>query len=290
MKIDLITPSYAPDFDRCKVLCESIETYVTGIENHFLVVDRQDRELFSPLESTRCSVVVKEEILPSWLHHLPWSRKWWLSERTIPVRGWILQQIVKLSVAEWSQADVFMFADSDVFFVRPFDARSTLKDDRVRLFRTPKKGEDHKDRRHKHWDHHAARLFSLQGNDHCKFDYISQLNTWRRDVLIKLLERIEEGTGMPWKQALCNQLHFSEYVIYGVFVDRVLGTTDAGHYLDWSEICNCSWHQVIDGQQALNRFINRTLPNQSAVLVQSNLNAHPDTYSHMFHWSQISNP
>ena len=195
MKFDLITPSYAPDFDRCKVLCESVETYVTGIENHFLVVDRRDRGLFSQLESKRCSVIVKEEIIPSWLHRLPRSRKWWLSERTIPVRGWILQQIVKLSVAEWSRADVFMFADSDVFFVRPFDARSTVVNDRVRLFRAPKKPEDYQDRRHNNWDHFAGNLLSLSEGKHSNFDYISQLNTWRRDVLLLLLERVEQHTG-----------------------------------------------------------------------------------------------
>jgi len=282
MKLDLITPSYAPDFDRCKVLCESVETYVTGIENHFLVVDRQDKELFSQLESKRCSVIVKEDIVPSWLHRLPGSRKWWLSGRTIPVRGWILQQIVKLSVAEWSQADVFMFADSDVFFVRPFDARSTVVNDRVRLFRAPKKAEDYQDRRHNNWDRLAGNLFSLSGDGHCNSDYISQLNTWRRDALLQLLERIQQYTGKPWKQALCNKWDLSEYVLYGVFVDQVLGTSNAGHYLDSSEICNCSWHQNIDGQEALKRFINQTLPDQSAVLVQSNLNVNPDTYSRIF--------
>ncbi len=190
VKFDLITPSYAPDFDRCKVLCESVETYVSGIDNHFLAVDRQDKDLFSQLESKRCSVIVKEDILPSWLHHLPMSRKWWLSERTIPVRGWILQQIVKLSVAEWSRADVFMFADSDMFFVRPFDARSTIVSDRVRFFRSPKKTEDYQDHRHNSWSRFAGNLFSLSGEAHCNFDYISQLNTWRRDVLLQLLERI----------------------------------------------------------------------------------------------------
>ena len=68
MKIDLITPSYAPDYDRCRALCESVETYVSGIERHLLIVDYQDLKLFKRLESQRCSVIAKEDILPPWLH------------------------------------------------------------------------------------------------------------------------------------------------------------------------------------------------------------------------------
>ncbi|MDA9981343.1 DUF6492 family protein [Gammaproteobacteria bacterium] len=279
MKIDLITPSYAPDYDRCRALCESMETYVSGIERHLLIVDYQDLKLFKRLESQRCSVIAKEDILPPWLHTLPWSRRWWMSTRTIPLRGWILQQIVKLSAAEWSEADVFMFGDSDAFFIRPFDAASTLLKGNVRLYRGKKKPADYHDRRHNNWDQVAASLFSLQVSRHRDFDYISQMNTWRRDVLIQLLERIEQRTGKPWKQALCNTWDFSEYVLYGVFADHVLGVEHCGHYIDQNEVCNCSWHHDIENEVTVKNFITCTPENQPAVLVQSNLGIRPQDYT-----------
>ncbi len=278
-KLTIITPSYAPDFQRCQVLCESLRRFVSGHSEQVIIIDRRDEALFRQLTGPGVRLLLKEDILPGWLRQLPFGRKWWLNLRGLPVRGWILQQIVKLSVAEAIDADIFIFADSDVAFVRPFDVSAVLRDDgRVRLFRAPRKPEDFRDPRHCAWYRHAGKVFGLNGDAFQQSDYISQLVTWRRDTLNRLTERIAEHGGRRWQAVLANTLDFSEYTLYGVFAEHVLGE-DSGHYWEANELCYCSWHHAIDGRDQLLQFL-RTIPAAyPSVLVQSNLGISPADYA-----------
>ena len=218
-------------------------------------------------------------MLPGWLRQLPFGRKWWLNLRGLPVRGWILQQIIKLSVAEAIDADVYIFADSDVSFLRPFDVTQVMRPDgRVRLFRAPRKPEDFVEPRHCAWFRQAGKTFALSGEAYQQSDYISQLVTWRRDTLQQLTQRIAGRPGRSWQAVLANTLDFSEYTLYGVFAEHVLGA-DSGHYWDDQELCYCSWHHAIYNREDLVQFL-QTIPNEyAAVLIQSNLGISPADYA-----------
>jgi len=257
MKISIITPSYAPDYKRCKLLCESIES-----------------------------------ILPKWLKKIPFSKKWWFSFKTLPVRGWILQQIVKLSVHEYVDADAYIFADSDVSFIRPFDASSVIRKNHVRLCSLPRKDEDYLDKRKQNWHLHAARLFALSNTDRLNRDYISQLVCWRRDTLQKMTQAIEANSqntkGKCWKQILCNTLDFSEYTLYGIYAEQLLGK-ESGHYQDSSELCYCSWHKEINNEEELQFFLSNIPKEFNSVLIQSNLGVDTDKYIKQLKRVQISN-
>jgi hypothetical protein len=50
------------------------------------------------------------------------------------VRGWIVQQVIKLATSE---DDVVLVADSDVEFVRPFTVETFVRDGVVRFYRKP---------------------------------------------------------------------------------------------------------------------------------------------------------
>jgi hypothetical protein len=51
------------------------------------------------------------------------------------------------------------------------------------------------------------------------------LSMWDRRVVLALLDRIELVTGRPWPDAIASRLHVSEFILYGVFVDGVLGAS-----------------------------------------------------------------
>ena len=277
-KIAIITPSYAPDFERCQVLCTSLQRFVSGHAEHVIIIDRRDQELFSQLADPNTRLLLKEEMLPQWLRKLPFSRKWWLNLRGLPVRGWILQQIVKLSVAEAIDADLFMFVDSDVAFIRPFQVSEVIDDTgRVRLFNAPLKPEDIEEPRHCAWYRHAGKVFNLTGEAYQKNDYISQLVTWRRDTLQKLTGWIAAKGRHSWQAVLANTLDFSEYVLYGVFAEHVLGDA-SGHFWTGKELCYCSWHHRIESRQDLLAFLHDIPESYPAVLVQSNLGIAPADY------------
>ena len=108
--------------DRCALLVESVERWVAPHVRHYLVIDRRDVPLFKAFASSRTSILVVEDIIPPWLFRLPFTRRFWFSLRTAPVRNWILQQIVKLSIPSAVQEDVLLCTDSGRSFcgtVRP---------------------------------------------------------------------------------------------------------------------------------------------------------------------------
>jgi hypothetical protein len=277
METVLVTPSYAPDFERCRMLCESVEKYVISCKKHIIIVDNCDLKLFLQLKSNRIEIVSKESMLPRWIKKAPFFKKWWISIKALPVRGWILQQVIKLSVAEFIDADIYIFADSDVVFVRPFDLSNIIKDGKVRLFRTPIKPRDYKEPRHQNWYRHAGSLFGIKGDTYLKSDYISQLNSWRRDVLVQLYQHISQISKRHWKEELLRTFDFSEYTLYGIFAEFVLNN-NAAHYWDKNEICLCSWHHTVEHGNSIDSFLNHLHPEHVAILIQSNLNMNPQDY------------
>jgi uncharacterized protein DUF6492 len=173
--------------------------------------------------------VLKEDVLPPWLRQVPFARKWWLSTKSLPVRGWIVQQLVKLSVSEFVEADAYVFLDSGALFVRDFDPRSTVDaQGRVPLFREQK--EEVRSAWNTKWHQVAARLIGVPASQDYDTNYVGNCPIyWRRENLKKLHERIERITGRSWMGALCRCTQLSEYVLYGMFSESVL-KEEARHY------------------------------------------------------------
>ena len=73
-RIAIITPSYGPDFERCRLLARSVERHVAEPTRHFVLVERRDWKRFQSISGPRTEIVPVEEIVPSWLHRLPFSK------------------------------------------------------------------------------------------------------------------------------------------------------------------------------------------------------------------------
>lgn len=266
MRLALITPSYAPDRNRCSLLSQSIDRWVDPSIDHIVVVPRRDKAVFHSLPS-RSKVITVESILPKFFWQVPVVKKWWLTPCSLPVRGWIMQQIVKLSIGLAIDADVLVFADSDVTFIRPLGSSHIVKEGRVRLHRIPGAGRGP---RHLRWNRKAAELLGLPERDYFGYDYIGQLVCWRRENVVQLHRHLETIAGRGWHCILCNTLHFAEYILYGVFVEHVLGE-QSGHYFDSEDLCHCSWHYDISNNRQLEDFLKQVKDRHVAVLCQSYL-------------------
>ncbi len=134
--IALITPTYRSDLDRFAVLRESIMEL--GIEYpHLVVVDTEDRPLFERFaDEPFVTLLTTREVVPRSIergrvaaanHAAPYRRpdpRFWLLPKQ--VKGWKVQQIVKLAAPQLSAAKVFVAVDSDSFFVRPLDRRDVV--------------------------------------------------------------------------------------------------------------------------------------------------------------------
>lgn len=242
-KICLVTPSYAPDFERCKLLVKSVKRYSTGNLQHYIVVDQQDIALFKQLSGPETIVLAKEELLPNWIIKIPFFTKKniWFSWKTLPVRGWLVQQLVKLGIAEYVPEDVLVFADSDVFFVRDFDLSCFIKNDKVRFF--AQLGKVSIENPHlPAWYFDASKLLALEPPQFPASNYMGQLIFWRKDNVLKLHRYLEQINHRHWVEAICANWNVSEYILYGVFVEKVLQDL-SGHYMDDRDLCHNYWQE-----------------------------------------------
>ena len=222
--IALVTPSYAADFERCRLLCDSMDAFVSGHTHHYILVADNDAGMFAALAGSKRTIVTESDILPSWLHPVPGglranSRKMWLSFRTLPMRGWHVQQLRRIAIANHVGDDGLLYCDSDMLFVKSFDTSSLWRQDALRLYKisngiTPDMSE------HKTWCNVAAQLLGHQVPQFPADDFINNLVSWRRETALQLCETIEHHTGRHWIAAIGRNRTFSECQIYGAHVGR----------------------------------------------------------------------
>lgn len=274
----IATPSYAGDIERCRLLCLSMDRFVSGHAMHYLLVEDRDVALFAPLAGAKRRIIAESALLPAWLKAWPdpltlgkrrvWTGLGALRRGIPPLRGWHAQQLRKLAVATVIAEDVILFADSDMMFLRPFDLGSLTTPGGVRLYAKPD-GITRDMAEHAAWCDGASKLLGLPAPDMPSTDYINNLVTWRRDLVLRMLAAIERHSGRDWVSAIAAQRHFSEYMIYGYYVERVLGLEAAGHLPDPRELCKVYWGGDADELATLRSFEEVLDVHQVAVGVQS---------------------
>jgi hypothetical protein len=188
-----------------------------------------------------------------------------------PVRGWIVQQLVKLAATAAAEADVVLLVDSDVEFVRPFSTRDFVRDGVVRFYRKPDE-VDERLPRHMLWHHAARELLGLAPPPPTLLpDYVTALVPWDPTVVRRLLARVEEVTARRWTDALAAQLHFSEYTLYGVFLDS-LENDPASSYVGETSLC-LEWYGTnpLD-ESGVKDFVDTIRPGDVACMIGSKSN------------------
>ena len=278
----LITPSYRGDFESCRLLCDSIDQFVTDRPHHYILVENDDHKQFFSLSGPRRHVINELDILPSWLKTVQQgfsatSRKIWYSTRTWPMRGWHVQQLRRIAIAAHVPEDALLYCDSDMLFIKPFETLSLWKGDDLRLYRKdggisddlPDGGQLHKD-----WTSHAAYLNGLPAPTFPAGDYINNLVSWRRDLVNAMCRHIEEVSGKHWLAAIGSKRSFSECQIYGSYVDGVLG--GEGHFPGNGSLCKTYWDGDALTKETLAGFTRSMSPEQVAIGVQSFTGTSPD--------------
>lgn len=268
----LVTASYAADFERCRLLCETVDRHVVGASHHYLLVEHRDVALFRQLEGSHRTVIEERDLLPSWLRDMPdptslFKRRIWLSLKAPPLRGWHVQQLRRMAIAEKVEQETLVYVDSDVAFLRPFDCARFWRDGKLRLFRRNdallQPGHDN----HRIWSQNAAVVLGIAEPEISPHDYISTLIAWRRSSLLDMLARIEKVSGRHWVEAVCARRKFSECMIYGRFVDEV--ADGAGHYHGSEEFCRVHWTGTPLSDAQFEAFVAEMLPEQVAIGMQS---------------------
>lgn len=275
---ELITCSYSGDLESCRLLCESVDRFASPQIRHRLYVPKRDFPLFAGFVTDHRTIAAQEDLLPPWFRKVPLPRPrvraWFhLPRRNVYltpyglVRGWIAQQIMKVSATLKSTSDVVAHIDSDNFFIRPLSPSLFIERGKVRFYAgTETLGL----KTHQPWYTTGARLLGLDGSDFYTADYIDQFITWRPSVVELMVRRIEETAGENWAAALARTPHFAEYVLYGLFVERVMGIERAGLTLQTHSLSHTAWAEE-GHEQNWSGFVASLLPHHVDCAIQSTL-------------------
>lgn len=270
--VSLITPSYHRDFDACRLLCESVDAYVSGFDVHYIVVSGDDLKLFAPLAGPKRRIVDGATLLPPELVALPkflsWKNRqfWWAPGIGKPVNGWHVQQLRKFAMAPAQPGARVMFLDSDNCFCRPFDA-GAMGSGRAPLYRETG-GVNATRPDHVVWWSNAHRLLGLDVPALPGDDFIGQMIVWDTQTVRETLARIERATGLSWWKALCRTRQFSEYMIYGVAASSDPEAA-ARHAAVTESPCLAYWDGPALDAAGFDRFVGGLRSDQSAIAVQS---------------------
>jgi Family of unknown function (DUF6492) len=270
--VALLTPSHAKDFERCALLCRSIDAFVTGYATHYLIVNDEDVGLFQKLASKHRVIVPASRYLPKWLWAVPpvlqrGSRRVWLSLLSYPVHGWHVQQILKIAGVLAAAEERVCIIDSDNVFFRAFDIGRYAGADKTPLFfdrdailaSSPMHGV---------WLRNADRLLGLSQTKFPADDFVGNVLVWDRQTARAMTQAIKAATGTSWALALCRIRRFSEYLLYGRFV-----TTEPA-YLATHECVEQSpafahWESDRLDRTSIEAMMRAAAPEQAALCIQS---------------------
>jgi hypothetical protein len=256
--VALITPTYSHDFERCTLLCESVDRYVSSFTRHYLIVPDEELALFAKFASERRVVLPVSELLPRWLRSLPRfitrkNRRYWWSMGAKPVNGWHVQQFAKIAAASMVQEPLSCVLDSDIVFFRNFDmARATQGGIAPFHVEPHKVAEGATD--HAKWVRSSYRLLGLGEPKFPTDDYIGHIIFWNQRAVRAMIDRIEEVSGLHWIDALCRAHAISEYMLYGYFV-RSDSAFLCDHHLTSDSPCLSYWDGIALDQPALKRLL-----------------------------------
>lgn len=278
MSLAIVTPSYAPDFLRFRRLHSSVMRHAPEGVLHHVLVPPPDVAMFSSITSDRLRVLRQPDVLPAnfatttRLGRIPGLPRGYrvaavnLRRPWPPIRGWVLQQLVKLAFVSQLDVDVALMIDSDVLLVRGFTEDVFVRDGSVRHYRVPDAVHSGMPR-HLGWRQVAARLLDIGEPSRDHADYNAGVVSWSPEVVRALVARIEAVAGRPWTTVVGSQLDVSEYFLYGEFV-AALGTPEQKAFCSDRSLCYSRW-DTLRAEDA-NAFVEAMPAQDIALLVQSN--------------------
>jgi hypothetical protein len=261
--IAVVTKTYLPDLGQCEVLAESLDRLAPHVP-HYLIVDRRDRPAFSHLERGKRRLIDSEALVGKWMWRMPGSKGFWLSLKAPPVRGWIIQQILKIGAVEAVSERTLIFCDSDMAFLRRFDRDDLLVEGKVGLLDVDYVNEDYRQ-----WTAAACRLLGLSEHDVNYRGYVGHMICWNRETVKAMQQRIEKSTGCNWQVALARIPSFSEYMLYGIFVREVLGYDAVDHAPSTMPLVKASYGVAMTTDLAIETFLTDLDPRTVAMMVHS---------------------
>jgi Family of unknown function (DUF6492) len=276
----VLTPTFRDDAALFADLHRSVLANTAPSVVHHVVTPPSDVHLFREYEGPRCTVRTHQDLLPRHWLSVPHASGLAVNLRRPwpPVRGWVVQQIMKLAGTALIDARAVLIVDSDAVLLR--EAKVDEFTDNGRLWFYRKEDAVTADmHRHVLWHNVARRLLGVPGAAVPPLtDYVSPISVWDPVVVRSLIEHIADSTGRNWVEAVGRQLHVSEFMVYGVFVDQVLG----GTVLRDEALCHNYYERVPLGPADAVAFADQMPSNSLGVMISSHSQTHHDVRREVF--------
>lgn len=272
----MLTCSMASDIGLFELLARSVDRHVAPEIRHLVVVPGADMTVFRRFETARRQIIAQEDVLPErmWkapaaLRHLApvmsgFRRPVYLTSGGRVVRGWILQQFLKIEMSRRSTETAIMHVDSDVFFVRPFRPEDGFSDGKTRFFRATGNSANPM---HATWVASSCDFLGLPVPESYQVHYIENCVLWCAELVRAMADRIETRQDKPLHQAIFLASTMSEYYLYGLFVD-MCGQADRLAASDVS-FCQSFWSADQTARLDVDAVHAGIAPGNFAVAIQS---------------------
>jgi hypothetical protein len=274
--VEILTCSTAADLELFAPLAASIDRHVDEDVHHTVIVPQADLPRFKALASERRTIIPQEDVLPFKRYKSPdvlkklsglragFRRPFYFNARGQIVRGWMLQQFLKIEMARRSTAAAVMHVDSDVCFVRPFSAADAFSSGFVTIFQVDGITRNPK---HREWVEGSCKFLGMPAPSEHNIHYIENCVLWSTDVARAMIERIETTQGKPIVDVIFGASTMSEYYLYGLFCH--LFPDEAPLAPENVSYCNSFWPSSNNEGVAAEAFLNRVRPKHRAIAVQS---------------------
>ncbi|HEY1729664.1 MAG TPA: DUF6492 family protein [Candidatus Baltobacteraceae bacterium] len=274
-QIAIVTPSFKRDLELCRALNRSVQEFLPEAVRHYIVVDRRDLRNFLPLSSRRTIVLCKEDVLPKSIIQLPRMNRWLTTATVLPISGWLVQQIAKIAMASLLSESTLLMVDSDAVFVRDVEPSIFARDGKTRLY-CNRDGITPDMTAHIAWHRNACVLLGLPKQTLPLDDYIGQVISWKRELVLRMCERLEQVSGHRWYDAIARIRQFSEYLLYGIFIQRVLGT-EGNVWIDERARCNSHWATSKLSETDITDFVGSLEADELALMISAHSGTTHDT-------------
>ena len=265
----------ARDIELFALLAESIDRFVPAHVQHRVIVPASDATAFVRFGNERRQIISQDDALPFKVRAFPkvltrlsplvgaLRRPLYLAPGFNVVRGWVLQQILKIEQTRVLEADVVLNVDSDVFFVRPFDIDMVLPDENPIFFRV---ATENLSPEHRRWTQTSHDILGIEISNGQTAHYVENCIPWSPRIICDMVKRIEDVHKTAWYNVLLRQRSFSEYFIHGRFVDELVN--DPLVKTSSRTICNTYW-PAADGNMSSYLAKSAHFTDYTAVAIQS---------------------
>jgi hypothetical protein len=235
------------DLERVKLLIRSFKKYFDerALSKFFIVTTARDEAVVEDavrpmFAGEQLEILDESEVCPE-LESDPDTTTQWPR----PNKGWYRQQLIKLAIHERIDTPFYMTLDSDVLFVEPFSTGSLIRGgkaalnvqteaDFMRLYRRKLATHEVKVRESRY--RRAEWILKCVRRPGYSRQWYGETPVLLNCRIVKALaEHIEATWTKPWRQALLDNLPWTEYPLYFLFAEErgllaqhyVQGTADS---------------------------------------------------------------